>query len=92
MLKLLTDFNASTHDDVCWILKYDGKDLEQRINDLKSAVGDKVLLFPDEDDFEVTAVLDYRYVDILGRKAWVAVPDWSTLIRKIKPDEHRTVD
>jgi hypothetical protein len=45
-------------------------------------MGDKVQLFQDENDFEVTAVLDYRYVDILQRKAWVAVPDWSTLVRK----------
>ena len=82
MLKVFTDFNASTSDDVCWNLKYDETDLEKRIDDLKLKVGDKVLLFQDDDDFEVTAALDYRYVDILQRKAWVAIPDWSTLVRK----------
>jgi hypothetical protein len=82
MLKVFTDFNARTSDGVCWILKYDDADLEKRIDDLKFIVGDKVQLFQDENDFEVTAVLDYRYVDVLKRKTWVAVPDWSTLVRK----------
>jgi hypothetical protein len=82
MLKVFTDFNARTSDGVCWNLKYDDADFEKRIDDLKLVVGDKVLLFQDEKDFEVTAVLDYRQVDILKRKAWVAVPDWSTFVRK----------
>ena len=82
MLKVFTDFNAVTSDDVCWNLKYEDIDLEKRIDDLKLKVGDKVQLFQDEDDFEVTAALEYRYVDVLGRKAWVAVPDWSTLVRR----------
>lgn len=82
MLKVFTDFNARTSDDVCWNLKYDGMDFEEKIADLKLNMGDRVQLFQDENDFEVTAVLDYRYVDILRRKAWVAIPDWSTLVRK----------
>jgi hypothetical protein len=82
MLKVFTDFNARTSDDVCWNLKYDDTDLEEKIADLKLNVGDTVQLFQDENDFEVTAVLDYRYVDILKREAWVAIPDWSTLVRK----------
>jgi hypothetical protein len=43
--------------------------------------GDKIILFQDEDDFEVVATLSYRYIDILGRKAWVAIPDWATIKR-----------
>jgi hypothetical protein len=82
MLKVFTDFNARTSDGVCWNLKYDEMDLEERIADLKLNVGDRVQLFQDENDFEVTAVLDYRYVDILKRKAWVAIPDLSKLVRK----------
>lgn len=82
MLKVFTDFNARTTEDLCWNLKYDNVDLEKSIGDLKLNAGDKVRLFQDEDDFEVTATLDYRYVDVLQRKAWVAVPDWSTLVRK----------
>jgi hypothetical protein len=46
------------------------------------AKGDKVKLFQDENDFEVIAVLDYKYVDLLQREVWVAVPDWSTIARK----------
>lgn len=82
MIKVFTDFNARTGDGICWNLKYDNTDLEKRIDDLKLTAGDKVQLFQDENDFEVTAVLDYRYVDILQRKAWVAIPDWSTVVRK----------
>jgi len=82
MLKVFTDFNARATDDVCWNLKYDEMDLEEKIAGLKLNVGDRVQLFQDENDFEVTAVLDYRYVDALKRKAWVAIPDWSTLVRK----------
>jgi hypothetical protein len=82
MLKVFTDFNARTSDDVCWNLKYGDTDLEEKIADLKLNVGDRVQLFQDEDDFEVTATLDYRYVNILERKTWVAIPDWTTLLRK----------
>jgi hypothetical protein len=82
MLKVFTDFNARTSNGMCWILKYDGSDLGKKIDELGLARGDKVQLFQDEDDFEVVAVLDYRFVDILQREAWVAVPDWSTIIRK----------
>jgi hypothetical protein len=82
MIKVFTDFNARTNDGLCWNLKYDNIDFEKTIGELKLNVGDNVQLFQDENDFEVTAVLDYRYVDILQRKAWVAIPDWSTLVRK----------
>lgn len=82
MLKLFTDFNAMTADGLCWLLKHDAVDLDKRIDDLKLGIGDEVLLFQDENDFGVTAVLDHRHVEILGRKTWVAIPDWSTLLRK----------
>jgi len=79
MLKVFTDFIARSADGVCWNLKYEGVDLEKRIDDLKIIVGDKVRLFQDENDFEVIAVLDCRFVDVLKRRAWIAIPDWSTL-------------
>jgi hypothetical protein len=82
MLVVRTDFNARTVDGVCWILVYQGADLEERKDELRLQKGDKIILFQDEDDFEVTATLDFRYVDVLGRAALVAVPDWSTLERK----------
>jgi hypothetical protein len=82
MIKVSTDFNARTVDGMCFILKYNRRDLAEQLDELKFSVGDKVQLFQDEDDFEVTAILDYRYVDILNRKAWVAIPDWPTLVRK----------
>jgi hypothetical protein len=82
VLKVFTDFNAITPDGMCWILQCEDSALEERISDLRLNKGDKIVLYQDEDDFEVTATLDFRYVDILKREAWVAIPDWGTLIRK----------
>lgn len=82
MLKVLTDFNARTNEGLCFILKYRDRDLESQIEELRLSKGDKIILFPDEDDFEVTATLDKQYVDLLAQEAWVAIPDWSTLVRK----------
>jgi hypothetical protein len=33
-------------------------------------------------EVEVMAALDVRYVEALEHEVWVAVPDWTTLIRK----------
>jgi hypothetical protein len=56
--------------------------LAKLVTELRLTKGQKVLLYQDEDDFEVVATLDYTYVDMLGRDEWVARPDWSTLKRK----------
>ena len=82
MLKIFTDFNARTQDGICWNLKYHEADLETQADELHLETGDKVTLYQDEDDFEVTATLDFRWIDILGRDAWVAIPDWATIVRK----------
>lgn len=82
MLRVFTDFNAMTNDDICWNLIYNNMPIEKQINGLRLAKGDKIILYQDEDDFEVTATLDFRHVEILSRESWVAIPDWSTLIRK----------
>ena len=81
MVKVFTDFNARTPDGVCFILKYRGANLEGQLVELGLGKGDKIVLYQD-DDFEVTATLDMRYVDLLKRESWVAVPDWSTVIYK----------
>jgi hypothetical protein len=78
MLTVFTDFNEMTEDDVCWLLIYDHKDLGLQMESLGLSKGDKVILIQDEDNFEVTAALDFRYVEFLGRETWVALPDWST--------------
>lgn len=82
MFRIYTDFNASTTEDLCWLLKFRETDLATQIDELDLKTGDRIILFQDEDDFEVIATLDIRYVDILGRDAWVAIPDWDTLVRK----------
>jgi hypothetical protein len=82
VLRVWTDFNARTQDGVCRILMYNDLDLELQVASLRLMKGDKVRLFQDENDFEVTGTLDFRFVDVLEREAWVAVPDWSTIVRK----------
>jgi hypothetical protein len=81
MPRVFTDFNARTPDGLCWLLKFNNSEIEQQIKQLGLRKGDKMLLYQDEDDFNVTATIDFRYVDALGRETWVAAPDWSTLVR-----------
>jgi hypothetical protein len=80
LIRVFTDFNSRTEDDVCWLLKYNETNLVEQIDDLKLGIGAKIRLFQDENDFEVTAVLDRRYVSVLGQEVWVAIPDWSTFV------------
>ena len=82
MIRVFTDFNSMTEGDVCWLLKYGNNDFGKQIETMKFSKGDRILLYQDEDDFEVTATLDVRYVDVLRREVWVAVPDWSTIVYK----------
>lgn len=71
-----------TTGDICWLLFHNDTKLAEEIEQLGLKKGDRVILFQDEDDFEVTATLDVQYVDALRRETWVAVPDWSTILRK----------
>lgn len=82
MIKIYADFNDKTTDGGYWILQHEGADLADQVDELGLAAGDRVLLFQDPDDFEVEAVLDFKFVDIIGRKAWVATPNWVTMKRK----------
>ena len=82
MLRVFTDFNATTNDDLCWLLIFREKHLAEQIDQLKLRRGERIILFQDDDDFEVVATLDVRFVEILGRETWVAIPDWGTIVRK----------
>ncbi len=83
MIRLFSDFNDRTEDGACWNLFYNGTPLEETLEDLNLREGDKVILCQDQDDFEVMAVLYFRYVDVLNKNAWVAIPDWSTISRNL---------
>jgi hypothetical protein len=84
MLRVFTDFQAVGPDGYVWILRYNDADLDKHVDDLKLAKGDRVLLDAHE-DFEVSGTLDFKYVEYLGREAWVAYPDWSTRVTKRQP-------
>jgi hypothetical protein len=77
MLRLFTDFQAIGPDGYCWILRHNGADIQEKANSLNISKGDKVILDAHE-DFVVIGTLDFKYVEYLGREAWVAYPDWST--------------
>jgi hypothetical protein len=77
MIKLFTDFQAIGPDGCLWILRHNDEELGEGADKLKIARGDKVILDAHE-DFEVIGTLDFKYVEFLGRDAWVAYPDWST--------------
>jgi hypothetical protein len=82
MMRVFTDFNARTPSGICWNLVYLGLDLNDQVSNLELSKGDKIILYQDAEDFEVTATLNFGYVDILARDAWFATPDWSTLVRE----------
>jgi hypothetical protein len=84
---MYTDFNEYM-DGMCFILHYQGKPLQEQMAELGLTVGDEVVLYQDEDDFEVTATLDFSYVNRLGRHVWVARPHWPT-INYFSPAERR---
>jgi hypothetical protein len=63
MLRVFTDFNARSRDGTCWNLTYNSAP----IDDTVIKVGDKIILFQDENDFEVEANVDFKFVEDLGR-------------------------
>jgi hypothetical protein len=76
------DFNSRTNEGYPWILKYDDDDLSERLGSLKLKLGDRVILFQDEDDFRVPAILAMGYADELKEEVLCAIPDWGQISRK----------
>jgi hypothetical protein len=77
MLTVTTDFQAIEADGACWILRYNGVDLDKIAREQGICQGDRVILDAFE-DFEVVGTLDFKFVAALNRDGWVAYPDWST--------------
>jgi hypothetical protein len=80
MLRIYADFNSGTKADEFFILRHDRVDGPELATETVKN-GDRVILFQDEDDFEVEAVIFYRFIETLEKEAWVAVPDWKTVVR-----------
>jgi len=85
MIRIYADFNDQTTDGGYWILQSNNAPIEEKIAEIGLSSGDHVLLYQDDDDFEVEATLYYKFVDAIGRGGWVAYPKWSTLTRKPTP-------
>jgi hypothetical protein len=80
MLRIFTDFQA-TEEGACYILRCGNLAIEDCADRLSLAKGDKVILDASE-DFEVIGTLDFKFVKMLARDAWVAYPDWTTRAEK----------
>ena len=82
MLRVYCDFNDSTVDDLHWLLFMEGAPFGNLAAALGLQEGDRVMLFQDEDDFEVEATLHFDRRDpyFMGSRL-CARPDWSTLRR-----------
>ena len=85
MIRIYADFNDQTTDGGYWILQSNNAPIVEKIAEIGLSNGDHVLLYQDDDDFEVEATLYYKFVDAIGREGWVAYPKWSTLTRKPTP-------
>ena len=81
MIGVYADFNDHTADGGYWILQFDNEPIETKITEVGLSSGDQVLLYQDDDDFEVEATLHYKFVGAIGREGWIAYPNWSTLTR-----------
>jgi hypothetical protein len=82
VIKVYCDFNDRTEDECCWTLLYANCSLETQMTQLGLNNGDRVILFQDEGDFEVEAILLVRQMHpyFIGEKL-CARPDWTTLRR-----------
>lgn len=81
MKRVYADFNARSEDGACLVLYYDEKPIEDSVGNNGLSDGDRIVLYQDEGDFEVHATLEKRSRPELNRSSWVAIPDWSTLVR-----------
>ncbi len=80
MIRVYSDFNdRDPLDGACLNLWIEDLPLERRAEELGLKIGSKIVLYQDENDFEVVATLESRNVS--GTDRLVAVPDWSTIRR-----------
>jgi hypothetical protein len=67
-----------TGDGLCWNMWSNNEDAQKIAKNIGLYSGQRVLLFQDEGDFEVEAVLSFQHIKEVGYDCWVAKPDWST--------------
>ncbi|HEV7229106.1 hypothetical protein [Brevundimonas sp.] len=81
MIRVWTDFNALSTLDRAWLLKSGNAPFDPAFLGLSH--GDRILLWQDEDDFEVEGVLAFGRPGppAVDRDAWYAQVDWPTLRR-----------
>ncbi len=79
--RIYTDFNTAERGRY-WILRYKDIPLDDAsiaaANKVGLTVGQRVILYQDEDDFDVFADLDFGFLSDLKRETWFALPDWGT--------------
>jgi hypothetical protein len=79
MLRVYCDFNDCTTDERYWILWYGGRPLQDQVDQLGLKDHTRVLLYQDDDDFEVEGIFLLNQTDIYTNKGIVCVrPEWTT--------------
>ena len=76
MIRLYTDFNETSGDGKSWLFFHNRDRIDSLGSQLGLRAGDRVALF--FEDIEVDALVGHGFIDMLGRDAWFAIPDWST--------------
>jgi hypothetical protein len=84
-LRIYADFNSCIGDDRgtwCWLLRYNGKLLDEVAASLEIHDGMSVTLYYEDpgEEFEVDAILGH-VANPGWDNMWVALPDWATICR-----------
>ena len=78
VLRIYCDFNSYDETGAHWILYYNHRPLTEQIDKLGLAEDSEVVLYQDDEDFEVPATLKFgRTWGGEGVESWLAFPDWS---------------
>lgn len=85
-LRLQTDLNAMSADGWCWLLRHNGRLLDEIAEELGLHDGKAVVIFddgngPEEDDMEFDAVLSLR--ETTDSHRWMALPNDASF-RRVK--------
>ena len=79
--RVYADFNTAEGTKY-WILWYKDVPLnvtsESEAEQLGLRAEQRVVLYQDEGDFDVFAVLRFGFLETLKKKTWFAEPDWGT--------------
>lgn len=84
VIRVFVDFNARDEDGLYPFVRIDGIDINNEAPPFDLHEGKIATLFQDEDDFEVSGMLERKTYRGDADDRWVAKPNWSTF-KRLKP-------